>query len=72
MWQLNLVSWYHNYDARRSFYTALGHLPTNFSQPAFLRQLYGGILYPATGKNKKSILLIPKMLVQNKGWEKSN
>ena len=44
------IAWYHNYDGGRSFYTALGHLPTNFSNPAFLDHLYAGILWAATGK----------------------
>jgi type 1 glutamine amidotransferase len=44
------IAWYHNYDGGRSFYTALGHLPTNFSNQAFLDHLYAGILWAATGK----------------------
>lgn len=50
MGKLHPVSWYHNYDGGRSFYTALGHLPTNFSDPAFLYHLYAGIFWAATGK----------------------
>jgi uncharacterized protein len=50
MGQLHPVAWYHNYDGGRSFYSALGHLPTNFSDPAFLNHLYAGILWAATGK----------------------
>jgi type 1 glutamine amidotransferase len=50
MGQLHPISWYHNYDGGRSFYTALGHLPTVFSDPAFLNHLYAGILWAATGK----------------------
>lgn len=50
MGKLHPVSWYHDYDGGRSFYTALGHLPTNFSNPAFLDHLYAGILWAATGK----------------------
>jgi type 1 glutamine amidotransferase len=44
------LAWYHNYDGGRAFYTALGHVPTNFSEPAFLNHLYAGILWAATGK----------------------
>lgn len=44
------LAWYHNYDGGRAFYTALGHLPTNFSNQAFLDHLYAGILWAATGK----------------------
>ncbi|MDB5246788.1 MAG: ThuA protein [Segetibacter sp.] len=50
MGKVHPVSWYHNYDGGRSFYTALGHLPTNFSNEAFLNHLYAGIRWAATGK----------------------
>jgi len=44
------LAWYHNYDGGRAFYTALGHLPTAYNDPAFLNHLYAGILWAATGK----------------------
>ncbi|HOX84331.1 MAG TPA: ThuA domain-containing protein [Chryseolinea sp.] len=44
------ISWYHNYDGGRSFYTALGHIPLTFSDQTFLDHLYGGIYWAATGK----------------------
>ena len=50
MGQLHPVAWYHHYDGGRSFYTALGHLPTIFSNTAFLDHLYAGIYWAATGK----------------------
>lgn len=50
MGKLHPVAWYHNYDGGRAFYTALGHLPTNFQEPAFLNHLFAGILWAATGK----------------------
>jgi type 1 glutamine amidotransferase len=50
MGKLHPISWYHNFDGGRSFYTGLGHLPTNFSNEAFLNHLYAGILWAATGK----------------------
>ena len=50
MGKLHPISWYHNYDGGRSFYTALGHLPAVYSDPAFLNHLYAGILWAATGK----------------------
>jgi uncharacterized protein len=43
------VAWYHPYDGGRSFYTALGHLPAVYSNPAFLDHLYAGIRWAATG-----------------------
>ena len=50
MGKVHPLAWYHNYDGGRAFYTALGHLPTNFSEPAFLDHLYAGIFWAATGK----------------------
>ena len=50
MGSMHPLAWYHNYDGGRSFYTALGHVPTNFSEPAFLNHLLAGILWAATGK----------------------
>ena len=44
------IAWYHNYDGGRSFYTALGHVPSIFSDQAFLNHLYAGIFWAATGK----------------------
>ena len=44
------VSWYHNYDGGRSFYTALGHLPAIYTNQAFLNHIYAGIFWAATGK----------------------
>jgi uncharacterized protein len=50
MGKLHPVAWYHNYDGGRSFYTALGHMPSIYSEPAFLDHLYAGIFWAATGK----------------------
>ena len=50
MGKLHPVAWYHNYDGGRSFYTALGHMPADFTDPAFLNHLYAGIFWAATGK----------------------
>ncbi len=50
MGKLHPISWYHNYDGGRSFYTALGHMPSVFSDPVFLNHLYAGIYWAATGK----------------------
>ncbi len=43
------MSWYHNYDGGRAFYTALGHDNKSFEDPLYLKHLLGGILY-ALGK----------------------
>ncbi|MBU0695979.1 MAG: ThuA domain-containing protein [Bacteroidetes bacterium] len=44
------IAWYHEYDGGRSFYTALGHLPTDYNNPAFLNHVFAGIYWAATGK----------------------
>jgi hypothetical protein len=44
------ISWYHNYDGGRSFYTALGHISLTYSDQTFLDHIYGGIYWAATGK----------------------
>lgn len=48
--KLHPLSWYHEYDGGRAFYTALGHVPANFSDEAFLNHLSAGIRWAATGK----------------------
>lgn len=50
MGTMHPISWYHNYDGGRSFYTALGHIPSTFSDQTFLDHIYGGIYWAATGK----------------------
>ncbi|AWV99735.1 ThuA domain-containing protein [Arcticibacterium luteifluviistationis] len=44
------VSWYHNYDGGRAFYTGLGHIGAIYSDQTYLDHLYGGIYWAATGK----------------------
>ena len=44
------ISWYHNYDGGRAWYTNFGHVPAVFEDTAFLDHLYGGIFWAATGK----------------------
>ncbi len=50
MGTLHPVAWYQHYDGGRSFYTALGHLPSIYSDAAFLDHVYAGIFWAATGK----------------------
>ncbi|MFN7116956.1 MAG: ThuA domain-containing protein [Saprospiraceae bacterium] len=45
------MSWYHEYDGGRAWYTALGHTDESYSEPDFLKHILGGIKY-AIGKNK--------------------
>lgn len=45
------MSWYHEYDGGRAWYTALGHTDESYAEPDFLKHVLGGIQY-AIGKNK--------------------
>lgn len=44
------MAWYHEFDGGRVFYTALGHVESAYVDPDFLKHLYGGIWYAATGE----------------------
>jgi glucose/arabinose dehydrogenase/cytochrome c551/c552/type 1 glutamine amidotransferase len=44
------ISWYHDYDGGRAFYTGLGHTEESYSDSLFLKHIAGGIKY-AIGKN---------------------
>lgn len=46
------ISWYHEYDGGRAFYTALGHTDESYVEEDFLKHLLGGIQY-AIGENLK-------------------
>jgi uncharacterized protein len=39
------MSWYHQYDGGRAFYTELGHTDESYSDPLYLQHLLGGIQY---------------------------
>nr|WP_299485381.1 ThuA domain-containing protein [uncultured Allomuricauda sp.] len=43
------VSWYHNFDGGRSFYTAMGHTEATFADGNFLKHLLAGINYASNG-----------------------
>ena len=45
------MSWYHEYDGGRAFYTELGHTNESYADPLYLKHLLGGIQY-AIGKHK--------------------
>lgn len=46
------MSWYHDYDGGRAFYTALGHVDECYTDETYLKHLLGGIQY-AIGDNKE-------------------
>ncbi len=39
------VAWCHAYAGGRAWYTAGGHTPESYDEPAFREHLLGGILY---------------------------
>ena len=39
------MSWYHEFDGGRAWYTAMGHTDATFYEPLFLQHLLGGIQY---------------------------
>lgn len=39
------ISWYHDYDGGRSFYTAIGHSDETYGNDNFLKHVLGGIQY---------------------------
>jgi cytochrome c len=45
------LAWYHTYDGGRAFYTALGHRPESYADPAFRQHLLGGLKY-AVGRHQ--------------------
>ena len=45
------ITWFHDFDGGRAFYTGFGHTEETFSEPEFLQLLSGGIAY-AIGDNK--------------------
>ncbi|MDT0645354.1 ThuA domain-containing protein [Zunongwangia sp. F260] len=45
------MSWYHDYDGGRAFYTELGHTDESYSEENYLKHLWGGLKY-AMNDNK--------------------
>jgi len=43
------MSWYHEFDGGRAWYTAMGHTEGTFAEPLFLRHLLGGIRWVLGG-----------------------
>lgn len=50
------ISWFHDFDGGRSFYTEMGHTDETYQDPLFLAHLLGGIEY-AMGNNKRDYAL---------------
>src|SRR5213078_2063636 len=47
------MSWYHDCDGGRAWYTNMGHTEATFSEPLFLRHLLGGLRYAMGGATQK-------------------
>jgi cytochrome c len=45
------MSWYHEFDGGRAFYTSMGHTEQTYSEPLFLKHLWGGIYYALGGED---------------------
>lgn len=43
------IAWCHEFEGGRSFYTALGHTPESYTDPAFIGHVHRGILWAASG-----------------------
>jgi len=43
------MSWYHDFDGGRAFYTNMGHTDETFSEPLFLNHLWQGLQYVMGG-----------------------
>jgi cytochrome c len=46
------ITWYHEYDGGRSFYTAMGHTSESYSEPLFQNLLSQALIY-VVGNNQK-------------------
>ncbi len=49
------MSWYHEYDGGRAFYTAMGHTDETYAEPLFLNHLWAGIYYAMGGDTPKPL-----------------
>lgn len=49
------MSWYHEYDGGRAFYTAMGHTNESFQEPLFLYHLRGGLRWVLGGDEPREL-----------------
>jgi len=49
------MAWYHEYDGGHAFYTAMGHTDETYSDPVFLKHLWGGINYALGGEKSAEL-----------------
>ena len=64
------MSWYHEYDGGRAFYTALGHTDESYSDSLFLKHIHEGLKWVIGGDNPKPLdyskVRTPKMPEENR------
>lgn len=66
------MSWYHEFDGGRVFYTELGHTDESYADPVYLNHLLGGIQY-AMGDNKADYSKAHSVYAPDeKGFSKTN
>src|SRR5690606_30917266 len=49
------MSWYHEYDGGRAFYTGMGHTIESYTEPLFLDHIRGGLQYVLGGGKPKPL-----------------
>lgn len=49
------MSWYHEFNGGRAFYTAMGHTDETFSEPIYLEHLWAGIHYATGGDDPQPL-----------------
>lgn len=69
MGDLHPAVWYHNFDGGRSFYMAMGHTIESYSEPTFLKILWGGLYY-AMGGNEPIQLNYAKAVPEENRFHK--
>ncbi len=43
------IAWYHEFDGGRAFYTGMGHTSESYTQPLFVRHVWGGLSWVLDG-----------------------
>lgn len=51
--QQHPMAWYHDFEGGRAFYTGLGHTAESYTDPLFLKHLWGGMQYAMGIKKMK-------------------
>src|SRR5258706_14556568 len=49
------ISWYHDFDGGRAFYTGMGHTVESYTEPIFLRHVWGGMSYALGGEKAAAL-----------------